>query len=1582
MFGSRLLSVNVALGVALILGGGMMAYTILGETPVGGLKGTVVAEESGNPLECWVDLQQMPAKRSGSQSFHRHSTSGYFQFSNIPEGEYTLTVSSEHRHAPPMKVSVEEGKTLEMNVELSPGSPFLDLYLHQHIFTPDEAAQITLKGYAESSMLGVKVYKVDLDSFLLKASGSLQRLLGVSSYYYGDSGNQSSVDLSANKALTLVESFRQNIGRRESDGCFTQRADLPRLGPGLYVIAAKADNVQRLAWMMVTSLGLVTKNAGGQLLAFATDLKSGVPVASANVSVYSGSSEVAKAATGPDGLANLTVPTGGGENERTVVARSGESFAFVSAYMSSTDSNGTLIYAYTERPVYRPGQKVYFRGVARKFADEKYAVLAGKPVTVEVRDSRDTLIYRADKTTDRFGCYHGELDLNPETATGTYSLVSTIEGAGREEGATFQVMSYSKPEFSVKVEFAKKRYVRNDKVKARIVASYYFGAPVANAKVNYIVRRSPYWLFDAEDYDYADYESDYEDEGYEDYGGYGESVKEEEVRTDENGVAEISFPAEWPMPKEEDGWDSDQEFSVQAYVTDASRREADGNASVIATRGLFAIDCTPDRYVAEPGSTVNVAIEAMDYDKRPVRNQKISLVVGRDYWTGNESRFDKWRERTVTTDSDGRASFTFKPKRGGDVRITASSTDARGNRIVTSSYVWCYSEASDEDTGARYQDLKIVTDKKVYQPGDTAKVLINTSKPGATALVTVEGPRIYDQLTVPLKGNSTAVELPVRESYRPNFYIGVCFVKNKNFVQQQARARVSLDTRKLSVKIQPNKRRYLPGEKASYSITTTDSKGKPVSAEVALGVVDEAIYAIAQDRTEPILDYFYSRKPNEVSTRFSFPEIYLSDPDKAAAAAKMPRRALSDVYTRKRFLDTAYWKPDIVTDANGRASVSFDLPDNLTTWRATARAITEDTSCGESRDSVLAQQDLLVRLETPRFLVQGDQTTISAIVHNYTGSRQSIDVSFSARGLNVDGDRRQSVRVDNNSSQRIDWTVSASRPGDYPISISAKAAKTGDAMMLTLPVYPHGEERITSRTGDLAGTTSKTLFITIRNDSIPESTHLTLRMAPSLASAMLGSLDYLAQYPYGCTEQTTSSFLPDVILSKSMKDLGISNPELEKRLPDMVSKGLFRLYRFQLEDGGWAWCEYGDADPWMTAYVCYGLIQAGNAGFPVNQELLSKGLAGLGQLLNRPKLDTYTKTYGWYVLSLAGVKSGEQLSELSQQSSLDSRTLAVLALGLEQSGRYNEAKGVLNRLHSRAIVEPGMIHWAGRDDYGTANVETTAMALQAMMRIDPSDTRAYQVVRWLMHERQGDSWYSTRDTAMTLYAMSDFLKATKELAPDYEAQVYVNGKKIADARFTPDSVFQPDRVVNIARSLHKGRNQVEIRKVGVGNLYYSSSLRQYIAKKSIPATVTGTGVTVSRAYYKPGRRYEETGRASDLGSTVSRCDSGDTVLVKLTVNSSKHLEHLLLEDYIPAGCEIIDKGHIDYWDWDYWWVGRDIRDQKISFYLDSLPPGKHVITYRMRAGIPGDYRAMPAQVFAMYDPRVRSTTAEAPFEVR
>lgn len=713
-----------------------------------------------------------------------------------------------------------------------------------------------------------------------------------------------------------------------------------------------------------------------------------------------------------------------------------------------------------------------------------------------------------------------------------------------------------------------------------------------------------------------------------------------------------------------------------------------------------------------------------------------------------------------------------------------------------------------------------------------------------------------------------------------------------------------------------------------------------------------------------------------VRTVFSFPEIYLSDPDKAGADTA--------TIVRKNFKDTAFWNPTVITDAKGSAKVSFKLPDNITTWRATARAITSNTVCGEAKAAFTARKKLMVRLELPRFLTAGDSTTIVAAVHNYTDSATEVVVNLDAVGFKVDSAKQRKVMISKDGEARLDWPVSVNKAGKYRITVSAKGKEYSDAVEMPLTVIPHGVYREISSAGTLSAGNSTQEEVNIRQDVSLDNTRVKIILQPSLASTMMSSLDYLAQYPYGCTEQTTSAFLPDVVLWQSLKELGIDNQDLKSRLPDMVRKGLARLQRMQQYDGAWGWCEYGQADLWMTSYVTYALRQAQQAGFTVNTSIVDNALRALNTYASNNKIRASDRVYAYYVLALYGRDVSGALLKLVDSKPLSAEGVAMAAMAfnrIENSGI--NTRRMYTKLLDMAVVESGYMHWEGSDKYGYQNVQATAMGLLAMLEIDPNNAKCADVVRWLMAQRRGDIWYSTRDTAATLNAVSRYLAMTGELKPDYTASISLNGRTLKTARFSSGSLSQPAVTISVkGNELKRGINIIKIGKSGKGNLYYSVNLQQYIERGKVPGIAGEQGPAISRAYYKPSARYFQSRSARDLGSPVTSCNEGDVILVKLTIRSSEIYEHLLLEDRLPAGFEVVDRGHVDYWDWGYWYSAKDIRDQKVSFYIDRLGKSVNSVEYQMRAMAKGSYAAMPAEIFGMYRPEVRTSTLEERFTVR
>ena len=257
-------------------------------------------------------------------------------------------------------------------------------------------------------------------------------------------------------------------------------------------------------------------------------------------------------------------------------------------------------------------------------------------------------------------------------------------------------------------------------------------------------------------------------------------------------------------------------------------------------------------------------------------------------------------------------------------------------------------------------------------------------KEGFDALVTKESTKIHDYKLIPLDATAKMVEIPIKDTYCPNVFVSVvCVGAKKQLFKMEKMVMVSPEDHFLNITVKSNKEKYKPGETASYLISAKYKDGKPATAcEVSLGVVDESIYSIRADSTPNIRKFFYKRRNNWVWTKCSFPEEYSGGPDKAA------------VKIRKNFKDTAAWFPGLITDNNGEVVAKVKLPDNLTTWRATARGITMNSDVGACVQKILVTKDIIARLALPRFFTKGDKGQISAIVHNYSDTDQKIKLSL------------------------------------------------------------------------------------------------------------------------------------------------------------------------------------------------------------------------------------------------------------------------------------------------------------------------------------------------------------------------------------------------------------------------------------------------------------------------------------------------------------------------------------------------------------------------------------------------------------
>jgi uncharacterized protein YfaS (alpha-2-macroglobulin family) len=255
-------------------------------------------------------------------------------------------------------------------------------------------------------------------------------------------------------------------------------------------------------------------------------------------------------------------------------------------------------------------------------------------------------------------------------------------------------------------------------------------------------------------------------------------------------------------------------------------------------------------------------------------------------------------------------------------------------------------------------------------------------------LVTTEGRTIGSYRVAKLDGVSMTVSIPIGPESVPNVFVNAVFIKDGKQYEGAKSLNVPPVDQQLTIEIQPSKPQFKPGEPAVFTVSTRDAAGRPVAAEVSLGIVDEALYAVKPESARDIVKAFYGRTYNHVNMSSSLHyyfngasgkrQMRLTTIRPPTALGQLKPERLAEARIRKAFPDTAFWTATLLTDADGRGEARMEFPDALTTWRATARAVTavaDGTKVGSAVVRTIVRKNLVVRLAVPRFFTEGDNTT-------------------------------------------------------------------------------------------------------------------------------------------------------------------------------------------------------------------------------------------------------------------------------------------------------------------------------------------------------------------------------------------------------------------------------------------------------------------------------------------------------------------------------------------------------------------------------------------------------------------------------
>lgn len=1429
--------------------------------------------------------------------------------------------------------------------------------------------------------------------------------------------------------------------------------------PGFYFLSMDSPQIessefyvdQRLVIVANSNLTFKTSSTDG--LVWLTDLESGKPVSDAHVSIYDEKiREIGQGKTDENGLLFMDLPTPEDPySDRFAIVDDGKSFAFASGKWGSgvslwdygiwssyyAPANQPTAYIYTERPIYRPGQPVYFKGIVRQDNDLDYSLPDQSQVKVKISNYKET-VYESDLSLSEFGSFDGELTLDGEAILGYYTLEAYLPGKDQSIGSvTFNVAEYRKPEFQVKVSAKPENVLAGESFNAEAQADYYSGGGVAEAEVNWTLTSEPFYFTPSEDlsaYSFTDIEEDiYKPDEYEETGS--EIVAEGSGTTNNDGYFTVDIQADLSK------WKTSRQLTFEATLTDISKNAVSGRAQIVAHRSMVYPGVKPRSYVGIAGDEETFDVVVLDWEGKSLPGQELSVEIverkwysvqeqdasGRVQWTSTVEEIPAASFDDLVADDKGQVTVTFTPTNGGIFRAKATARDEKGNLGRASAYLWVAGEDYIPWRQTDDRSFDLVTDKKNYTPGDTAEILIASPFQGeAYALVTVERGRIRRQEVILLTSNSTVYRLPVTSDLAPNAYLSVLVVKGvddhnprPNFKMGIVELHVNTEQQSLQVEIIPNRSSVGPGEQVTYDVRTHDYQGEPVSAEVSLGLSDLATLSLMPPNSPPILEYFFSRRILGVWTSMpiglSIDEYnanikeHLPEGTKMGSGGGKGEGDLGVVEVRQDFPDTAFWDAYVVTDRNGKATVTVTLPDNLTTWRMDARAVTPDTLVGQSTQDIVSSKPLLVRPQTPRFFVVNDQVRLGAAVQNNTQQALVVKVSLDSQGLTLQDPQDQKFEIEAGKQAYVSWEATVDPEAlRVDLVFSAESGEHRDASRPPqgtldkqgIPVYRYEARETVGASGQLTAQGTKVETIYLPKSLQVSEGELTIKASPSLAAGMTDGLSYLEHFPYECVEQTISRFLPNVLSTRAMVTAGISDPELESGLQTQVNTALQRLYNWQNADGGWGWWKGDESDPLTSAYVLLGMVEARDADYSVSDEVLERGLNYLRtQVVSILGLTDPGKVnrqaFILYVLALAGqpdVSSTIQLYEQHQRMALYSRSFLARTL-FTIDNEDPRLDTLLSDITNAAIVSATGTHWEEKEiDRWNWNTDTrtTAIVLSTLSLLDPGNPLNANAVRWLMSNRSGGHWRSTQETAWTLMALTNWMVESGELQANYKYAVALNGKRLGGGVANSETLRRSlELKVDLIDMLRDQTNQLaestqpaEIARLafahdeGSGNLYYTAHL-----DVSLPVEQTKAldqGIVVSRGYY----------RLDDLNTPVTEAKQGELLLARITIVAPGALHYLVIDDPLPAGLEALDQSlstspksvevpQVYSWEdifwrgWG-WWFFRHIqlRDEKVVLSTNFLPAGTYIYTYLVRASTIGIFSTIPTTAQEFYFPEV------------
>lgn len=1586
------------------------------------------------------------------------------------------------------------------------------VYTDKNIF-PDDEIKVQVSGYnLLSDKVTFEIYRIKDP---LKVATSNFDFLGFNDRAFNELSSY----------LEFVNSYQKKIGVNKNWFVETYTLDKIR-EKGSYLLRVLLQDKSSYAFFNCSEIGIISKRSKDEIIVYVSNRKNSQPISDKELNLISIDKKVYTLKTNKDGIATRTIGDRPEDRRFFVVTDDNETTLLLQEiiYSPSDEYDKYLVYTYTNQPVYRPKQKVFFKSIIRERKSDELSVPVKLNVRVKVLMPDNSILFDSNFVTNDYGSLAGSIEIPDEAPIGVYSV--NLEISGMNYPASFYVEEYKKPEYKVTIKTEKENYNPSDTVKIKIQADYFFGKPVQSGKVRLLIYRKPlvrYW------WEFEPFANFYRSCFVDIIPNYRPELLLEEKGELDDG----EFKFEYKVDKD---IERNYEYQIVAYVNDETNREVQSSHNFLVTKNKITVTTNPDRYFYTRDSKIILKIITNDFSFKPVK-KKFYVLIHRVHYINFAEYYEDMDTLKGETQTDGIGFVTYKTSIGGKYSYTVVVEE--DNKKVTARGEFVVGDKELKISGFR-EGLQIIPAKDIFNEADELEFLVLSVFKDLNVFITLEQSKIYDYKVIKLNGNSAIVKF--KKNLPSVVHISAGAYYDNQYLSAIKKFGILENKQKLNIEISSDKEIYKPGEKGKFKIRVTDYQGKPVkNAELSSSIIDESIYSIKPEKSGNIfevftqssiykilttnteLPYFINKKeyflqqliqfkelkkkgngiitglvfnslnseiipdaevklisgdrqliaktnkkgeftfknlPDgtydliidnpryykfilpqiKINERYSFKRfrigLFPAEVDKLQFSVKdlfyrgevvlfkqvttqvMPegmqnkeelvKEQFVEPVIRKDFKDAIFWDANLVTDQNGEVGIELNYPDNITSWRNTIKAITRDSKAGESFYNVIVRKDILIRVETPRYLHEKDEVILPVMIHNYSSKEQKVKVSFDVINGKIISDYNERMNqkildmnvltIKSNDAVKLNLKIKVNENVDT-LFITAKAlvlksdeqGLESDAIQLKLPVESIGYPDFIVNNSSLSKNTEKySSRIYLSDDK--RNLKVVLKMSPTLIGNILSSIDELVAYPYGCVEQTMSRFLPAIIVANLNRELNLDiKQKTLEQLPEIISAGLKRLKDFQHTDGGWGWWKDDQTNPFMTAYVMYGLSITRKAGFDVDRRMIENGLIVLRNLLKgkneNENIDTYLLYSFSEVINFDGASKEDRellinkFNELKKFNNNPYIISKLLEIAVE-NGLSDEINKLKNRLLKLATVEGNIVYWGEKDFYNrhfvNDPVEITSSAIRSLIISGEKSNLIENAIRWLVNQKRGNFWFSTKQTASVIFSLSEYIKSSDELKADFNVRILVNGKEIKSIKFDKNNLKAGELNFVIPPSeLKSGMNEIEIEKSGRGKLYLSIIEKYFKTRIEKNENL----FEVERKYYVLSYEKEDDKLVKKITELKDEVKVGQEILVELKVKTKTDFEYFMLEDpFVPGFERLVEQPHEEYFQrWFYHY--KEERDQKTAFFVTNLTRGEYIFNYTAYAQIPGIYTIPPAVASLMYYPEVRSIGEEKVIKV-